>query len=219
LNLTIQNSVIISINVEEQDSSMNSKNSSVTGYSIISFGIVVLLMLLFGCGNSVHNEQIHKEVSIALGFQHPDSITIPSINPQVEPISEEEIYRLLGLDYPNKTIPSSKTINESVSTLVVDSTTLTEELPTNELEGNEFEGEEEELGNEKCIDLSILPPCLSCLWCLRAYLLLFITWALGIIGVHFYLVAQRSVLPLAQASKQYRNRNLMKLIKKFWFKD
>jgi len=42
-------------------------------------------------------------------------------------------------------------------------------------------------------------------------------WAIGIIGVHFYLQAPRSVLPLAQA-KQFR-RNLMKLIKKFWFKE
>jgi len=209
--VTLGNSVAISITIEDHD--ISCKNSSMKGYSVLSFSVIVLLMLLFGCGNGTHNEQIHKEVYIALGLQHPAPLATVIPKQSIEPISEEEIYRLLGLDLPPKTLDNETRNGSPPSHSVEVHSTLEEEtlLALNETEADEV------IGNEKCIDLGLLPPCFSCLWCLRAYLMLFMLWGIGIVGVHLHLQAKESVLPLAQISQC--RRSLLPLIKLIWFKE
>jgi len=207
---TLGTSVAISITIEDND--ISCKNSSMKGYSVLSFSVIVLLMLLFGCGNGTHNEQIHREVSIALGLQHPAPLAPVIPKQSIEPISEEEIYRLLGLDLPPKTLNNEKRNGSSNPSVEVHSI-LEEEtlLALNETEADEV------IGNENCIDLGLLPPCFSCLWCLRAYLMLFMLWGIGIVGVHLHLQAKESVLPLAQINQC--RRSLLPLIKLIWFKE
>jgi len=177
LNVTVEN-VAISIILDEE----NNQNSNLRGWTILSFGAIVIIMPLFGCGGGSHNNDVHREASIALGFKHP---VLPEVFEQpVEQISEEEIYRLLGLDYPVKNNNSNNEFSQNgIPTANIHSEMLTSvQDETLVLEEDEYE----EVGDAKCVDLSLLPPCFSCLWCLRAYLSCFLIWGAGIIGAHYY---------------------------------
>jgi len=55
-----------------------------------------------------------------------------------------------------------------------------------------------EFGDAKCMDLSLLPSCFSCLWCLRAYLICFLVWAAGIVVVHYSLQTQLTTETLSK---------------------